>query len=215
MTQLEVVLSYLVLVYYEVTPSDIILLRPNLWVLQIEAASQSLEQAPPSPNYVPGLEYPDPEEDPEEDPTDYPADGGDDDEEEEASEDDEDEESEHLALANSTALPAIDLVPSTCLCKARKTIRPQPPMAASTEALDTVDAVFESTLRERMTAIDMGLNFSRVEPGYGGPQIRQTEGFSVLQRQRSEDGDRLPWHIIYEHDKLEMQMSDGPDDAGS
>ncbi|GKE18193.1 hypothetical protein Tco_1425770, partial [Tanacetum coccineum] len=155
------------------------------------AASQSLEQAPPSPDYVPGLEYPeylDPSDneipDPEEDPTDYPADGGDDDEEEEASEDDEDEESEHLAPANSTTLPAIDLVPSveetepfetneyaatpppprsphnviplsqTCLCRARKTIRPQPPMAASTEALDTVDASIRATEGRVMTAIE-------------------------------------------------------------
>ncbi|GJZ90095.1 hypothetical protein Tco_0662022 [Tanacetum coccineum] len=104
-----------------------------------------------SPGYVADS---DPEEDLEEDPTDYPADGGDDDEEEEASEDDEDEESEHLALANSTALPAIDLVPSTCLCRARKTIRPQPPMAASTEALDTVDASIRATEGRVMTAVE-------------------------------------------------------------
>nr|GEU58059.1 reverse transcriptase domain-containing protein [Tanacetum cinerariifolium] len=70
------------------------------------------------------------EEDPEEDPIDYPADGRDDDEE--ASEEDEDEEEEHLAPADSAALPAID---HTRLRKARKTIRPQPPMAASTKAL--------------------------------------------------------------------------------
>ncbi|GKF66865.1 hypothetical protein Tco_0193382, partial [Tanacetum coccineum] len=71
-------------------------------------------QAPPSPDYVPGLEEPvqappstdfvpepspgyiadsDPEEDPKEDPTDYPADGGDDgDDEDESSDDDEDDD---------------------------------------------------------------------------------------------------------------------------
>ncbi|GKD65509.1 hypothetical protein Tco_1307617, partial [Tanacetum coccineum] len=62
------------------------------------------------------------EEDPEEDPADYLADGGDDDkeeeesfeaddDEEEASEEDKDEEEDHLAPADSTALPAIDPVP--------------------------------------------------------------------------------------------------------
>nr|GEU60688.1 hypothetical protein [Tanacetum cinerariifolium] len=165
-------------------------------------APQSLEQAPPSPDYVTGLEYseyvassddeipvedqPIPvdasptalspayvadsnlEEDLEEDHVDYPADGGDaDDEEEEseASKEDEDEDEEHLASADSAALPAIDPVPSaeetepfktdesaatpplpislqtrvlfsyTGLHRAWKTVRPQPPMAASTKAL--------------------------------------------------------------------------------
>ncbi|GJS41631.1 hypothetical protein Tco_0566674 [Tanacetum coccineum] len=119
---------------------------------------QSLEQAPPSPDYVPGPKYPeyvppsddeipvedqplpadaspitlspgyvadsdplkeDPEDDPEEDPADYPIDGGDeeeeessedDDDEEKVFEEDEDEEKEHLALADSVVLPAIDPV---------------------------------------------------------------------------------------------------------
>ncbi|GKE41187.1 hypothetical protein Tco_1464592, partial [Tanacetum coccineum] len=101
----------------------------------LEEASQPLEQAPPSsdympshelpplPDYVPGLEYPEYlEEDPKEDPAEYPAGGGDDDnddddddddvDEEEASEEDEDEEDEeHLALADSTTLPVVDPVP--------------------------------------------------------------------------------------------------------
>nr|GFA25800.1 putative reverse transcriptase domain-containing protein [Tanacetum cinerariifolium] len=81
--------------------------------------------APPSPDYVPGPEHPpSPDyEDPEDDHTDYPADGGDgdddpsddddddddtDDEDEEPFEDDEEEE--HLALADSSAIPIIDLV---------------------------------------------------------------------------------------------------------
>nr|GEU92230.1 hypothetical protein [Tanacetum cinerariifolium] len=88
----------------------------------------------------------DPEEDPKEDLADYPADGGDDDEEEEsfeddddeedveASKEDEDDEEEHLASADSAALPVID---HTCLRRVRKTVRLQPPMAASTEALIT------------------------------------------------------------------------------
>nr|GFC57048.1 hypothetical protein [Tanacetum cinerariifolium] len=51
---------------------------------------EELEQASPSPDYVP---EDDDDEDPEEDPVDYPADGGDDgDDEEESSEDDEDDE---------------------------------------------------------------------------------------------------------------------------
>ncbi|GJY82895.1 hypothetical protein Tco_0496271, partial [Tanacetum coccineum] len=86
------------------------------------------------------------EDDLEEDPADYPADGKDDDEEE-ASEEDENEEEEHLALADSAALPAIDHVPSAEETEPFKTNKyattpppprsPQtrPPMAASTEAL--------------------------------------------------------------------------------
>nr|GEZ15085.1 putative reverse transcriptase domain-containing protein [Tanacetum cinerariifolium] len=166
--------------------------------------SQSLEHAPPLPNYMPPLEYPEyvaPSDDEipvevqplpvdasitalspgyvadfniEEDLADYLGEGGNveeeeesskDDDNKEASEEDKDEEEEHLALADSTALPAIDLVPlaeetkpfetnelaatppppkspqtivlfsQTSLHRARKTIRPQQPMAASTEAL--------------------------------------------------------------------------------
>nr|GEW80083.1 hypothetical protein [Tanacetum cinerariifolium] len=89
---------------------------------------------PPLPDYVPEPEYPeylvpspgyvadsdpkeDPEEDPKEDLVDYPADGGDDDDddddEEEDNEDSEEDEEkeEHLALADTTILPAIDPVP--------------------------------------------------------------------------------------------------------
>nr|GEX96694.1 putative reverse transcriptase domain-containing protein [Tanacetum cinerariifolium] len=79
-----------------------------------------------SPGYVADFN---PEEDLEEDHTDYPADGGDGDDEpsddddnddddandenKEASEDEDDnEEEEHLALANSSVVPIIDLVPS-------------------------------------------------------------------------------------------------------
>ncbi|GKF02219.1 hypothetical protein Tco_0029142, partial [Tanacetum coccineum] len=65
----------------------------------------------------------DPKEDPEEDHDDYPADGGDDDDEPSDDNDDDDdtddedeepfkdEEEEHLALADSPAIPVIDLVP--------------------------------------------------------------------------------------------------------
>ncbi|GJZ49762.1 putative reverse transcriptase domain-containing protein [Tanacetum coccineum] len=113
--------------------------------------------------------------DPEEDHADYPADGGDgddepsddddddtDDEDEEPFEDkDNDEEEEHLALADSSAVPVVDPVPSTRdteafetnesaptprspqtkapfaqthLCRARKTVRLEPPMSPSMEA---------------------------------------------------------------------------------
>ncbi|GKC64527.1 hypothetical protein Tco_1097125 [Tanacetum coccineum] len=128
-----------------------------------------------SPGYVPDS---DPEEDSEEEHADYPADGGDgddepfddeiddddaDDDKEEPFEDEEDdeEEEEHLALADSSAIPIVDPVPSagdteafetdesaptprppqiripfaqTRLCRARKTVRPEPPMSASMEA---------------------------------------------------------------------------------
>nr|GEU41319.1 hypothetical protein [Tanacetum cinerariifolium] len=121
----------------------------------LEAAPHSPKQAPPSPNYpLPANASPtalspgyvadsDPEEGPEEDPIDYPADRGYD-EEEEASEEDEDADEEHLAPANSTAAtppltprsPRTNILFSqTRLHRERKTVRLQPHMAASTEAL--------------------------------------------------------------------------------
>ncbi|GKG48839.1 hypothetical protein Tco_0512986, partial [Tanacetum coccineum] len=56
----------------------------------------------------------DPEEDPEEDHAEYPTNGEDNDDEEEGEdeEEEEEEEEEHLALADSTTLPAIDPLPS-------------------------------------------------------------------------------------------------------
>ncbi|GKE90712.1 hypothetical protein Tco_1571807, partial [Tanacetum coccineum] len=140
-----------------------------------------------SPGYVPDSDLEeDPEEDSEEDPeedseeehADYPADEGDgddepsgddtddddaDDDDEEPFEDEEDdeEEEEHLALADSSAIPIVDPVPSagdieafetdesaptprppqiripfvqTRLRRARKSVRPEPPMLASMEA---------------------------------------------------------------------------------
>ncbi|GKA67920.1 hypothetical protein Tco_0767837, partial [Tanacetum coccineum] len=106
----------------------------------------------------------DPEEDPEEDSeenVDYPADGGDgddepsgddsdddmDDDDEEPFEDEEDdeEEEEHLAPSDPSVIPVVDPVPSagdlhripfaqTRLRRARKSVRPEPPMSASMEA---------------------------------------------------------------------------------
>ncbi|GJV89529.1 hypothetical protein Tco_1533467 [Tanacetum coccineum] len=87
---------------------------------------------PPSPDYVPALssgyvaDSGPSTEDPEEDPAKYPADRGDDDDddyydEEEEAFDEDDEEEEHLALADSTTLPAIDVVPSAEDIEAFKT----------------------------------------------------------------------------------------------
>ncbi|GJX39824.1 hypothetical protein Tco_0253127 [Tanacetum coccineum] len=119
----------------------------------------------------------DPKEDPREDHADYPADGGDgddepsdddddddtDDEDDEPfeDEDDDEEEEEHLALADSSVVPVVDLVPSAGdtkafemdestptprspqtkvpfaqihLRRARKTVRLEPPMSPSMEA---------------------------------------------------------------------------------
>ncbi|GJX25997.1 hypothetical protein Tco_0232293 [Tanacetum coccineum] len=85
----------------------------------------------------------DPEEDLEEDHTDYPADGedgndepsddddDDDDTDDEDEEPTEDEEEEHLAPADSSAIPVVDL---TRLRRAWKTVRLEPPMSASMEA---------------------------------------------------------------------------------
>ncbi|GKD78287.1 hypothetical protein Tco_1340908, partial [Tanacetum coccineum] len=78
-----------------------------------------------SPGYVPDSDpEEDPKEDSEEEHADYPADGGDgddepsgddiddDDEEPLEDEEDEEEEEEHLAPADSSAIPAVDPVPS-------------------------------------------------------------------------------------------------------
>ncbi|GJY29100.1 hypothetical protein Tco_0404867, partial [Tanacetum coccineum] len=107
----------------------------------------------------------DPKEDPEEDHTDYPANGEDGDDEPSDDDDDDDdiddENEEHLAPADSSALPVVDPVPlagdtkafesdesaptprspqtrvpfsQTRLRRARKTVRLKPPMSASMEA---------------------------------------------------------------------------------
>nr|GEY58845.1 hypothetical protein [Tanacetum cinerariifolium] len=100
-----------------------------------------------SPGYVADS---DPDEDPKEDPEDdhanYPADGGDgddepsddddddddtDDEDEEPFEDEEDDKEEHLAPADSFVVPIVD---HTRLCRARKTVRLEPPISTSMEA---------------------------------------------------------------------------------
>ncbi|GKA84384.1 hypothetical protein Tco_0805979, partial [Tanacetum coccineum] len=98
------------------------------------AEDQPLPKSPNalSPGYIADSEpiEDDFEKDPEIDPVDYAAD----EEEEEESSDDDDKEEEHLASADS-ALPIPDSVPSTGLRRARKTVRPQPLMATSIEAL--------------------------------------------------------------------------------
>ncbi|GJT32355.1 hypothetical protein Tco_0922774 [Tanacetum coccineum] len=96
-----------------------------------------------SPGYVVDS---DPKEDPEEDHADYSADGGDgddessdddddaDDEDEEAFEDEDgDDEEEHLALANSSAVPVVDHVPSARDTEAFETDKsaPTPPSPIS------------------------------------------------------------------------------------
>ncbi|GJX39673.1 hypothetical protein Tco_0252976 [Tanacetum coccineum] len=120
--------SYLMLLIYEVTfldpysaatlfggVTDWYLEPSRHWVSDDEL--EAPEEAPPSPDYMPGPKHPssldympalspgyvadsDPEEDPkkdhEEDPADYPADGGDDDDDE-SSEDDVDDEDEEAS----------------------------------------------------------------------------------------------------------------------
>ncbi|GKE50042.1 hypothetical protein Tco_1481300, partial [Tanacetum coccineum] len=109
----------------------------------------------------------DPEEDPEEDHTDYPADGedgdgpSDDDDTDDEDEEPTKEEEEHIAPADSSAVPVVDAIPSakdtkafetdesaptlrspqtripfsqTRLRRAQKTVRLEPPMSASMEA---------------------------------------------------------------------------------
>ncbi|GKC32241.1 hypothetical protein Tco_1039535, partial [Tanacetum coccineum] len=76
-----------------------------------------------SPGYVVDS---DPEEDPKEEHADYPADGGDDDDkpsdnDDTNDEDDDEEEEEHLALADSSGIPVIDLISSVGDTKAFET----------------------------------------------------------------------------------------------
>ncbi|GJZ34175.1 hypothetical protein Tco_0579611 [Tanacetum coccineum] len=134
-----------------------------------EEASQSPEQAPPSPYYVPSLEHPpsldyvlvlkypkylvpsddeipeDPEEDPEEDLADYL----DEEEEEESSKDDDEEEEEHLASADST-LPAIYSVPSAEDLEPFETdesaATPPPPRLLSQRNIPEMDMSFWKSL---------------------------------------------------------------------
>nr|GEX07341.1 putative reverse transcriptase domain-containing protein [Tanacetum cinerariifolium] len=91
----------------------------------------------------------DPEEDLEDDQADYHADRGDGDDEPSDDDDDDDtddenpeeepfeeddEEEEHLAQADSLAVPIVDLVLSAGEAEALETVRPEPPMSASMEA---------------------------------------------------------------------------------
>ncbi|GKF04548.1 hypothetical protein Tco_0035216 [Tanacetum coccineum] len=131
MTHLLVVLSYLVQCYYEVMLPDPYSAATQGYrepafdeeieepmkdqLLPVDASPTTL-----SPGYIADSN---PEEDPEEDPADYPVDGGDNDDNE-LSDDDEDdddvekdeedeEEEEHLALADPSAVPIDDPVPSS------------------------------------------------------------------------------------------------------
>nr|GEV92386.1 putative reverse transcriptase domain-containing protein [Tanacetum cinerariifolium] len=137
------------------------------------ADSESMEEVSIDYPNEPEDDDEDPEEEPEEDHTDYPANEGDgndkpsDDDNDDDDTDDKDEdptvdeeEEEHLALADSFAVPVVDRVPSagdteafkidesaptprspqtrvpfsqTRLRRARKTIRLEPPMSASME----------------------------------------------------------------------------------
>ncbi|GJW11063.1 putative reverse transcriptase domain-containing protein [Tanacetum coccineum] len=108
----------------------------------VEAALQALEQAPPSPDYIPTPEHPpsldyvpDPEE-PEQAPLslDYLSDDDDDDDDDEHEafeDDDEEEEEEHLAPADSSVVPAVNPVSSAEDTEAFKTDESAPTPYAS------------------------------------------------------------------------------------
>nr|GEY70358.1 retrotransposon protein, putative, Ty3-gypsy subclass [Tanacetum cinerariifolium] len=101
-----------------------------------------------SPGYVVDSDPEKDEKDPKEDPADYPVDKGnydddessnDDDDVDDVEKDEEDKkEEEHLALADSSFVPIVDptMIPfsHTRLRRARKTVRPEPPMSASMKA---------------------------------------------------------------------------------
>nr|GEU85120.1 putative reverse transcriptase domain-containing protein [Tanacetum cinerariifolium] len=96
----------------------------------------------------------DPKEDPEDDHADYPANEGDGDDEPSDDDDDDDdtndedeepfeeeeddkEEEEHLAMADSSVVPIVDLVLLAGDTEAQKTVKPEPSMSASMEACIT------------------------------------------------------------------------------
>nr|GEX84266.1 reverse transcriptase domain-containing protein [Tanacetum cinerariifolium] len=98
----------------------------------LKGAPQSPRHAPPSPDYVPGPEHP-PSLD--YDLADYLADDNDDDEEKEEDgeeheqkEDEASKEEDHLALADSTTLPAIDPTPMAAATEALIAVIPSPPL---------------------------------------------------------------------------------------
>ncbi|GKG43116.1 hypothetical protein Tco_0479800, partial [Tanacetum coccineum] len=82
--------------------------------LPADASSTTL-----SPGYIADFDLEEDEEDPEEDPADYLADGGDNYDNESSDDDDvekdekDKEKEEHLALADPSAVPTDDLVPSS------------------------------------------------------------------------------------------------------
>nr|GEU91305.1 hypothetical protein [Tanacetum cinerariifolium] len=125
-------------------------LAPSNYEVPLEDQPLPADASPiaTSSNYVADSDpEEDPKENPEDDQADYPADGEDGDDEpsnddddddtgnedpkEEPFEEDDEEEEEHPAPADSPFVPIVDL---TRLRRARKTIRPEPPMSASMEA---------------------------------------------------------------------------------
>nr|GEV61317.1 putative reverse transcriptase domain-containing protein [Tanacetum cinerariifolium] len=111
-----------------------------------------------SPDYVADSDpKKDPKEDPEEDQADYPADGGDgndepsddddddatidEDPKEEPFEEDDEGEEEHPASTDTYNVPIVD---PTHLRRARKTVRPKPPMSTSIEACIAIHAALPS-----------------------------------------------------------------------
>ncbi|GKD52920.1 hypothetical protein Tco_1286307 [Tanacetum coccineum] len=165
---------------------------------------------PPLPDYVPGPEEPDwgyvvdsdLEEDPEEDPTDYPTDGGDDDDEssrddvdnedkEGVSKEEEDhKEEEHLAPADSSVVPVVDLVPSVedteafktdesaptpsshRPCMARICVRLEPPIAASMLACITEYAAIPSPPLPLPSPPTTSPTYAEAPLGYRAAKIR-------------------------------------------
>ncbi|GJU72722.1 hypothetical protein Tco_1264127 [Tanacetum coccineum] len=90
-----------------------------------------------SPGYMTDFDpKEDPEEDPEEDHADYPADGGDDDDEPSDNDDDDtdDEDEENFEDEDDKSPQTKVPFAQTRLCRARKTVRLEPPMSPSMES---------------------------------------------------------------------------------
>nr|GEW98005.1 retrotransposon protein, putative, unclassified [Tanacetum cinerariifolium] len=147
----------------------------------------------------------DPEEDPEEDPVNYPADGGDDADDEssddddfvEEDEEDDNEEEEHLALADSSVVPTVDLF----LQRARFTaltgrfkVGENSSTAAARQAGHTLSHTVDYGFIDNMDA-SIRADDSRA-------MTVDDRALLGAQRQRIRDEYRLMTHIQHEHDKL-------------
>ncbi|GJS50355.1 hypothetical protein Tco_0600476 [Tanacetum coccineum] len=213
-----------------------------------------------SPGYIADSN---PEEDSEEDPTNYPADGGyddddessdDEDDDDESSDDDnddddveedkeeEDEEEEHLAPADSSVVPTVDLARHTLACRVdyRFVDTVDTSIRASESRVMTAigevnDRVTDLATTQRHDAQELYVHCKDAHDDRAllGAQVsilrRERRYFCLMAssyereaRQRIIDEDKMMAHIQHEHDRfrdlvrdIKAGPQDGPEDAGS